>query len=56
VALQFTNTDYFSLVLTPLTPGDKKLEPSETKLSIKKTFKGIKPFYATYINTNTSYG
>jgi hypothetical protein len=35
------------------TPGDKKREPSETKLSIKKTFKGTKPFCATDNNSYT---
>jgi hypothetical protein len=37
-----------------ITPCDKKCEPSETKFSIKKTFQGIKPFYATDISTYTS--
>jgi hypothetical protein len=38
------------------TLGDNKREPLETKLSIKKTFKGITPFYAIDINTYTTNG
>jgi hypothetical protein len=38
------------------TPGLKKRGPPETNVSIKKTFKGMKPLYATCINTYTSNG
>jgi hypothetical protein len=45
-----------TIFAAPTTPDDKKREPSETKFSIIKHFKGIKPCYGTDINTYTRMG